>query len=149
VPPTSSEPGFRDRIAASFARQAMMSTLGARLLLVEDGIVEIELPFRPELAQQHGFLHAGAIASVLDSACGYAAYTRMPVDTTVLSIEFKLNLLAPAVGERLIARARVIRAGRTITVTQADGFMRTAEVERHVATLIGTMMCVRDSGLAG
>jgi len=144
-----SDPDFESRVRASFARQAVMATLGARLAGVTAGGTVIELPARPELTQQHGFLHAGVLATVLDSACGYAAFTLMPADAAVLSIEFKINLLAPAAGDRLVARARVVRAGRTITVCTADGFMLRDGVEKHVATMTGTMMCVRDSGLSG
>lgn len=134
---------YRERVRDSFSRQRLMHTLGATLARVEDGEVEIAMPFRLDLTQQHEALHAGVVASVLDSACGYAAYTRMPADSDVLSIEFKLNLLAPAFGDRLLARAKVVRAGRTITVVSADGFMRRDGTEILVATMTGTMMCVR------
>src|SRR5687767_9386337 len=107
------DPNFERRVRESFARQQLMHTLGATLTLVEPGVVEIELPYRTELTQQHGFIHAGVHASVLDSACGYAALSLMTADAAVLSIEFKVNMLAPAQGERLIARAEVKRAGRT------------------------------------
>ena len=113
---------------------------------------EIDIAFRHDdrLVQQHGFLHAGIVATLLDSACGYAALSLMPKDAAVLSIEFKINLLAPAAGERFMARGRVVRAGRTISVCQADAFALTADGEKLVATLTGTMMCVRDNpGLSG
>src|SRR6185503_7902077 len=90
------DPNFENRVRESFARQQLMQTLGATLTLVEPGAIEIELPYRIDLTQQHGFLHAGVIASVLDSACGYAAFSLMPADAEVLSVEFKINLLAPA-----------------------------------------------------
>lgn len=137
------EGDFEDRVRASFARQAVMETIGAALTRVEAGAVEIELPFDARLTQQRGFLHAGVITTVLDSACGYAAYSLMQPGAEVLAIEFKVNFLAPAVGEKFIARARVIRAGRTITVCQADGIMLRDGEERHVATMVGTMMAVR------
>src|SRR5215510_8281625 len=108
-------PDFENRVRKSFARQAFMSTLGATLTRVEPGAVEIRLPIRPEVSQQHGFVHAGAVAAIGDSACGYAALSLMPADTGVLAVEYKINLMAPAVGEVLIARGRVLRAGRTLS----------------------------------
>lgn len=119
-----------------------MSTIGASLGTVEPGAVDIVLPFRDDLTQQDGFVHAGIVATVADSACGYAAHTLMPSTARVLSIEFKLNLLAPAVGERFEARGRVIRAGKTITVCRADVVAITGTSEKLVATMTGTMMTV-------
>jgi uncharacterized protein (TIGR00369 family) len=136
--------GFADRVRESFARQAVMATLGAHLDRIEPGQAEISFPFRRDLTQQHGFIHAGVLATVLDSACGYAAYSLMPADAAVLSVEFRIHLLAPANGERFVARARVIRAGRNLTVTQSDGYAVRDGREHHVATMTGTMMCVRD-----
>jgi uncharacterized protein (TIGR00369 family) len=111
---------------------------------VAAGEIEIRLPFRPELTQQHGFLHAGVVAAALDSACGYAALSLIPEGMEVLTIEFKTNLLAPAHGEELIARGRVVRAGRTITVCQADGLMLAGETETVIATMLATIMTVRN-----
>lgn len=139
------DPAYASRVRASFERQAVMATLGATLVRVAPGEVDIEAPFRAELAQQHGFLHAGILATLLDSACGYAAFSLMPADAAVLSVEFKVNLLAPATGERFGARARVIRAGRTITVCEADAWAIRNGEEKRVATMLGTMMCVRDN----
>jgi uncharacterized protein (TIGR00369 family) len=136
-------PGFEERVRASFGRQAAMATIGARLLKVEPGLVDIALPWRDDLTQQGGVLHAGMVAAVLDSACGYAALTLMPDDAEVVSVEFKLNLLAPAKGERIVARARVRKAGRTLTVCDADGYAVTGSEEKLVATMTGTMMRVR------
>ena len=137
-------PSFAADVASSFAQQSIMNLIGARLGRVEPGVVEIELPFRKDLTQQDGFLHAGAITTVADSAAGYAAYTLMPAGSRVLSIEFKVNLLRPARGERFIARAEVIKPGRTLTVVRADVFAVSANSERElVATLQGTMMCLR------
>jgi uncharacterized protein (TIGR00369 family) len=130
------------RVRADFARQRAMETLGARMVRVTPGEVDVELPFRAELTQQHGFLHAGVVTAVLDSAAGYAAFTHMPEGASVVSVEFKTNLLTPARGELLTARARVVRAGRTLTVVHADGFMRDGAREVHVATFTGTMMTV-------
>jgi len=135
-------PGFEARVQQSFDRQRAMATIGARLGRVAAGEVDIELPFRDDLTQQHGFLHAGILGAVLDSACGYAAYSLMPPDAAVLSIEFKVNLLAPARGELVIARGRVKKAGRTIMVCDADAFAVTGGVEKLVASMTGTMMVV-------
>jgi uncharacterized protein (TIGR00369 family) len=117
---TAQDPQFGQRVRASFERQAVMATLGATLARVAPGEVVIELPFRPEFTQQHGFLHAGIVTSVMDSACGYAALTLMERGTAVLSIEFKVNLVAPARGNRFRASGRVVRAGRTVTVASAE-----------------------------
>ena len=139
---TVHDPAYETRVRQSFARQRAMETIGARLVHVAPGEVDIELPFRDDLTQQDGFLHAGIVSTVLDSACGYAAYTLMPPTAGVLSIQFKVNLLAPALGERVIARGRVVRAGRTITVTTGDAFALREGQERHVATMTATMMSV-------
>lgn len=147
---TPPDPAFDARVRDSFARQRVMDTLGARLVRVDPGEVEIELPYREELTQQHGFLHAGIVTTVLDSACGYAAFSLMPAGAAVLSIEFKTNLLAPARGERLRARGRVVRAGRTVTVCEAEGWMTDGGGETHVATMLATIMTLRDrEGLVG
>lgn len=136
------------RIAASFERQAVMVTLGATLARVAPGEVDIALPFRADLTQQHGFLHAGIVATVVDSACGYAALSVMEPGTAVLSVEFKVNLLAPARGVRFLACGRVVRAGRTVTVV--SGELRAFDADNApaggtvVAIMTGTMMTVRD-----
>ena len=135
---------FAEAVANNFAQQPVMSLIGARLARVEPGVVEIELPFRADLTQQDGFLHAGVITTVADSAAGYAAYTLMPAGSRVLSIEFKVNLLRPARGELFVARAEVLKAGRTLTVVRADVFATGANSEKElVATMLGTMMCLR------
>jgi uncharacterized protein (TIGR00369 family) len=147
---TPIDTAFEARVRDSFAKQSVMATIGASLGRVAPGEVEIDLPNRPALGQQHGFLHAGVLATIMDSACGYAAFTLMPVDSAVLSVEFKINLLAPAAGERVVARAHVIRAGKNVSVCQADAFAVTGGEEKHVATMVGTMMCVRDrAGMRG
>lgn len=143
-PPLPPDPDFERRVRDSFARQAVMQTIGARLLRVEPGETEIELAIVPGLGQQNGFLHAGIVTTVLDSACGYAAHSLMPAGSDVLSVEFKVNLLAPAAGERLVARARVLRAGRTLSVCQGDAFALRDGVETHAATMLATM--IRRSG---
>ena len=131
---------FERRARESFAEQRVMALIGATLGHVAPGEVDIELAFRDDLTQQNGFLHAGIITLIADSACGYAAYTLMPAGAGVLSIEFKVNLLAPAVGAKVTARARVLRAGRTITVCRADVMATQGATEKLVATMLGTMM---------
>jgi uncharacterized protein (TIGR00369 family) len=138
------DPEFIARIRESFARQAMMQTIGAVLETVAAGRAEISLPFRSDLTQQHGYLHAGVVATIADSACGYAAYSLMPADASVLTVEYKINLLAPAVGDRFIARATVIRPGRTLTVVEADVFASVQGEERRTATMLATIIAVRD-----
>lgn len=132
--------GFEARVRASFARQRAMATIGARLVAVEEGAVTVELPWRDDLTQQAGVLHAGVVAAILDSACGYAAGTLMPEGSEVVSVEFKVNLLAPARGERFLARAKVKKAGRTLTVCDADAFALSGGEEKLVASMTGTMM---------
>jgi uncharacterized protein (TIGR00369 family) len=139
---TAPDPDYEARVRHSFAEQRVMAMLGASLGNVEPGVADVVLPFRDDLTQQDGFLHAGIVAAVADSACGYAAHSLMPATARVLSIEFKLNLLAPAVGERIEARGRVIRAGRTITVCRADVMAITDGSEKLIATMTGTMMTV-------
>jgi uncharacterized protein (TIGR00369 family) len=145
------DPHFAARVRASFASQRLMSTFGARLLRVAPGEVHIELPFRDDLTQQHGYLHAGAVAAIADTACGYAAITLIAADATVLSVEFKLNLLAPARGDRLIARGRVLRPGRTLTVCTGEVVAVTASRETAVAAILATMIVIpaRPEAVAG
>jgi uncharacterized protein (TIGR00369 family) len=140
---TPQDTDFEARVRASFARQRVMETIGARLARVAPGEVEIELPFREDLTQQHGYLHAGVVAAVVDSACGYAAMSLAPAGAEVLSIEFKLNLLSPARGERFVARARVKRAGRNVTVCAGDLYALEGSSEKTVATMLATMMTVK------
>jgi uncharacterized protein (TIGR00369 family) len=139
---------FDTRVRASFDKQKLMTTIGARLEDVTSGSVAIRLPYREDLTQQHGFLHAGTIAAIADSACGYAALTVMPANAAVLSIEFKVNMLAPAKGDAVVARAQVIRAGRTIVVTRADVYAITGTTEKLVAAMQGTMMVVTGRDLS-
>jgi uncharacterized protein (TIGR00369 family) len=128
------------RVRRSFSNQAFMSTLGAKLTVVGEGVVEIRLPFSSKLTQQHGYLHAGAVTAVMDSACGYAALSLAPNDKDVLTVEFKQNLLAPAVGDALIAKGHVKRAGKTLTICTADAFAITESGEKLVATMLATIM---------
>ncbi len=127
-------------VREGFARQKLMGTLGAKLSHIAPGEADIELPFSEHLGQQAGLVHAGAITAIADSACGGAALTLWPAGSDVVSIEFKLNLLAPARGDRFVARARVIRSGRTITVCKADVFAIESANETLIATMLGTML---------
>jgi uncharacterized protein (TIGR00369 family) len=131
-----------ERVRQSFSKQAFMSTLGAELAAVVQGRVEIRLRFSPKLTQQNGYLHAGAITAVLDSACGYAALTLAPEDKNVLTVELKVNLLSPAEGEAFVARAHVKKAGRTLTVCTADAFAINGDKEQVVATMLATIIAV-------
>ena len=134
------DPGFRQRIEGSFGRQKAMALIGARLAVVEAGRVEIALPFRDELTQQKGFVHGGIIGMIADSACGYAALSSMPAGSDVLSVEFKLNLLRPAAGERFVARAQVLKRGKTLTAVRADVFATMGVQERLIAAMQATMI---------
>ena len=144
------DPGYERRVRESFARQRVMTLFGASLLRVAPGEAEILLPFNAELTQQHGYLHAGIVAAIADSACGYAAMTLAAPDSGVLTIEYKVNLLAPASGSRMIARGRVTRSGRTITVCAGDVYATQptpdGEGEREVlvATMLATIMTIQE-----
>jgi uncharacterized protein (TIGR00369 family) len=134
---------YAGRVRDSFARQGAMQTLGATLGSVTPGAVDIELPWAPALTQQHGFLHAGMVATALDSACGYAGFTLMEADAAVLTIEFKINLLAPAQGQRFRMQGRVIKPGRTITVCEGQAFaIGDTGPEKLIATMCCTLMAV-------
>jgi uncharacterized protein (TIGR00369 family) len=134
---------YERRVRESFARQRAMETFGARLLRVAPGEVEVGVEFKEEFTQQHGYLHAGLVAAVVDTACGYAALTLTEPGAEVLSVEFKLNLLSPAAGDRFVARARVVRAGRNLTVCAGDLFtLKAGGAEKPVATMLATMMKV-------
>lgn len=137
---TPLDPHFADRVRENFNRQTMMHTIGAVMARVEPGLVAIELPFRADLCQQNGFLHGGVVTMIADSACGYAASTLVPADQDVLAVEFKVNLLSPAVGDKLIAVGRVIRAGRTLTVCAAEVTAYSKDVNKVVAVMQGTVI---------
>src|SRR5688572_19107278 len=139
---TPSDPDFAARVRASYERQAAMRTIGASLALVEPGKVVIELPWAQPLTQQHGFLHAGMVATALDSACGYAGFSLMPADAAVLTIEYKINLLAPAEGERFRMEGLVIKPGRTVTVTEGKAYAVDGGREKLIATMACTLMAV-------
>jgi len=147
--PLVRDQGFEQRVRDSFERQRFMVTLGATLERVAPGEVLIAVPFSEALTQQHGFLHAGVVASVIDSACGYAALTLMEPGAGVMSVEFKVNLLLPAVGNRFVAIGRVLRAGRNVTACHGELRAVQDDGEVVVAVLQGTMMTVRDrTGIA-
>ncbi len=131
------------RVAQSFAAQGAMSTLGAQLQQVAPGAVDIVFPWAQALTQQHGFVHAGILSAAMDSACGYAGFTLMPDDAAVLTIEFKINLLAPARGQRFRAEGRVVKPGRSITVCEGRAFAITDAGEKLIATMGCTLMCVQ------
>jgi uncharacterized protein (TIGR00369 family) len=128
------------RVRESFARQGAMATFGAELTDVAAGRVVIALPAEPRVSQQDGFVHAGVVVAALDSACGYAALTLMPDDSEVLTVELKVNLLAPADGHRLVAEGEVVRAGRTLTVCRGEGYAEQGSERVHVATMLATMV---------
>ena len=139
-------PLFAADVERSFARQPIMNLIGAALSLVEPGVVEITLPYRADLAQQDGYVHAGIVTTIADSAAGYAAYSLMPTGSAVLSVEFKVNLLRPAQGVTFVARGEVIKAGKTLTVARADVFGIDGSGNRKlVATMQGTMICLQSN----
>ena len=136
-------PAFAEEVRKSFAEQSIMQVISAELTRVEPGMVEISLPYRRDLTQQDGYLHAGIITTIADSAAGYAANSLMPAGSGVLSVEFKVNLLRPAQGESFVARAEVIKPGKNLTVVRADVFGIQGTERTLVATLLGTMFGTR------
>lgn len=136
------DPHFAHRVRDSFERQGLMKHLGAHIVHLQPGRVEIRVPYRSELTQQHDYFHAGVSAAIADSACGYAAFTVMPADSSVLTVEFKINLLAPAIGDELIARAHVVRSGKTLKICVADVYACKSNAETHCATMLSTIMCL-------
>jgi uncharacterized protein (TIGR00369 family) len=133
-------PDYAARVRASFARQKAVDLIGARLTSVEPGAVEIALDYRDDLTQQHGFVHGGLVGMIADNACGYAAFSLMPAEATVLTVEYKINFLAPAAGERLIARGRVLKPGRTLMIVEARVAALAEGRETLVATALATIM---------
>ena len=132
--------GYETTVRESFSRQTAMRTLGASLVRVEPGAVDISLPFRDDLTQQHGFVHAGVLTAIADTACGYAALTLMREGSDVLTVEFKLNLLRPGRGEVFVAQGRVLRPGRTVTVSRGDVHASDARGATLVATMLATLI---------
>jgi uncharacterized protein (TIGR00369 family) len=137
--------GYAERVRQSFARQGFMASLGASLTDVAPGRVEIAVPFDAGLAQQHGYFHGGVVGTVADNAGGYASFTLMAASDSVLTVEYKLNLMAPSDGETLIARGTVIRPGRRLTVSRADVFVKRDGVEYLCATMVGTFMTLENT----
>lgn len=137
------DPKYKDRVRASFEKQGVMSTIGANMVTIEPGKVEIDFAYRESLTQQHDYIHAGIITTVVDSACGYAAYTLMPIDSEVLTIEYKVNFMSPAKGERFKAIGRVVKSGRIISVCSGDVIAIEKDKEKIVATMLATMMMVK------
>lgn len=141
---------FEQRVRASFCKQQVMSLIGAELATVVPGLVEISFPFRPDLTQQHGFLHAGVVTTIVDSACGYAAFTLMPAEAEVLTIEYKVNFIAPAKGEHFLACGRVVKPGRTISVCAGEVFAVFEGERKLIATISATMMTLEGrAGITG
>lgn len=138
--PLPADAEFEERVRESFARQRVMQLLGARLERVAPGAVAIVLPFREDLTQQDGYVHAGVVTTIADSACGYAAYTLMPAGSNVLAVEFKVNLLRPAAGDEFVAEARVDKPVRTLTFTRCDVHARAGAATKLVATMLATMI---------
>ncbi len=136
------DPGYAERVRTSFDLQQAMHLIGARLAVVEPGYTEIHLPYKAEITQQHGFIHGGVVGMIADSAAGYAANTLTPADSSVLTVEYKLNLIAPADGERMVARGEVIRSGRTLIITKAEVFAIKAEQWTLCAVMQQTIMAM-------
>ena len=136
------DPDFKSRVTQSFSEQMVMQTINASLLVVEAGRVEIELPYQRELTQQDGFIHAGVSSTIMDSACGYAAFTLMPAEARILTIEFKINLLAPAEGDYFRAIGKVRKSGHSVCVAEAELYASMDGSDRLVATMTGTLMAI-------
>jgi uncharacterized protein (TIGR00369 family) len=136
------DPDFEIRVRSSFHCQQLMMTIGAEMTKVAPGEVRIEMPFSPALTQQHGYIHAGIITSIVDSACGYAAYTLMPASSGVLTVEYKVNFLRPASGEKFVGIGRVIKPGRNLTVCLGEALAYEKGKGKLIATMQATMMAV-------
>ena len=142
---TATDAGYEARVRESFARLALMRTIGARLLKVEAGAIDIEMAVRRDLTQQHGYVAAAIVTAIVDTACGYAAMSLMPVGSGVLTVEYKVNFMSPARGERLLAQGRVVRAGRSLTVCTGDVYAMSGAAPKAVAMMLATMAAVRDT----
>jgi uncharacterized protein (TIGR00369 family) len=139
----SPDPDYTAKVRGSFDRQAAMTLIGAAMTRVEPGFCEVQLPYRADLTQQHGFIHGGIVAMIADSACGYAGYSMMPPGGSVLTVEYKINMLSPGQGERLIARGRVLKPGKSLVITQCEVFAVQNGAEKLVAVLQQTLMVMR------
>ncbi len=138
------DPGFRDRVSASFARQTAMASLGVTIVRLDAGEIELAMPYNAAFTQQHGFIHAGIIATALDSACGHAAFSLVPAEAAILTVEFKTSLLAPAKGELFTFRSWVVKPGRTITFCEAEAFAHDGGASKRIATMSGSLMAMFD-----
>lgn len=138
--------GWEARITSSFARQGLMTTMGAAIHPIAPGIVEIAVTPSPAVSQQHGFVHGGAVSAIADTAAGYAAVSLMPPGTAALTTEFKINFMAPASSERIVARGEVVKAGRTLTVVQTNVFAETGGTRKLIALLVATIMTLEAKG---
>ncbi len=139
-PFTPPDPDYDAKVRGSFARQGAMTLIGARMSALEPGYCELRLPYREDLTQQHGFVHGGVVGMIADSACGYAGYSMMPADASVLTVEYKINMLSPAQGEEMIARGRVVKPGKTLVITQCEVFAVQNGAEKMVALMQQTLM---------
>jgi uncharacterized protein (TIGR00369 family) len=139
------DPNYEQRGREAFAQQGLMATFGAELRNIKPGAVEIEVPFSKGLTQQDEFFHAGVAIAILDTACGFAAFTLMAPGTRVLTVELKVNLLAPAVGDYLQARGEVVRPGRNLTVCRGDAYAVSGGDSKHVATILATMTAIAEA----
>ena len=136
------DPDWDQKVRASFARQTFMDTIGGRIAALSPGRCEVELPFRGDLCQQNGYLHGGVITAIAANAAGYAAFSLMPPNSSLLGVEYKINLLDPAAGERFIASARVLKPGRTLSVVECDIEAESAGKRKLIAKMLTTMMCL-------
>ena len=136
------DPDFRARIAASFTRQTAMASLGVTIAHLEPGEIELAMPYSGAFTQQHGFIHAGIIATALDSACGYAAFSLLPPETAILTVEFKTSLLAPAKGERFTFIGQVVKPGRTITFCESQAFAYEGGASKLIATMSSSLIAI-------
>jgi uncharacterized protein (TIGR00369 family) len=134
------DPDYASRVQASFERQKAMRLIGARLIRIAPGACTIELPYREDLTQQHGYIHAGIVSMIVDSAGGYAGFTMFPADASVLTVEYKLNLVAPAAGERLVAEASVVKPGRTLAITRGEVYAERAGARTLCAIMQQTLI---------
>ncbi len=139
---TPFDDAYEARVRESFARQPFMTLMGAQIGAVAPGRVELVLPYAESLTQQHGFFHGGAIGALADTAGGYAAFSLFPADATVLTVEYKINIMAPGRGERLVAVGEVVRSGRTLTIARVDIYGETGATRTHCATATQTLMCL-------
>ena len=139
------DPDWEVKVRDSFARQSLMQTIGAKIAALAPGTCEIELCYRRDLCQQHGFLHAGITTTIADSAAGYAAFSLMPPGASVLTVEFKINFMAPAKGERFLARGSVVKPGRALIVVETEVVAQDKGAETPIAEMLATMMCLENT----